>query len=88
MANSCSLVSSWPAGMGSGVEAMAGRIERALKIRGWNVDFIRPRFAAGGYLAACIKRIMFNLRLRNDRRIGSGPPLVAFDFDGFFFLPV
>ncbi len=82
------MVSSWPHGSiaGSGVSVSAHSIERALKAKGWDVEFIKPRFPAGGYLATSAKRFFFNLRLRSDNRIADGAPIAAFDFDGFFFL--
>lgn len=88
MTNFCRMVSSWPcgSGAGSGVSIMARWMERALEAKGWEVEFIKPPFSAGGYLATSAKRIFFNLRLRNDNRIASGAPVAAFDFDGFFFL--
>lgn len=84
------MVSSWPCDSlaGSGVSVSAHNMERALKAQGWDVEFVKPRFPAGGYLATSIKRFFLNLRLRSDERITDGAPVIAFDFDGFFFLRV
>lgn len=82
------MVSSWPRGSvaGSGVSVMAHNMERALEAKGWDVEFIKPGFPAGGYIATSVKRFFFNLRLRSDNRIADRAPIAAFDFDGFFFL--
>ena len=86
--SSC-IITSWPlnSGAGSGVARVASGLGRALEASGWDSELLSPAFSGDGYFSTSLKRMLFNLNLRNDSRLRGGRPVVAFDFDGFMFPP-
>jgi len=89
-AASINLVTSWPSesGVGSGVAVVAQNICSALSEAGWNVARLSPSFSSEGYITSSLRRLGFNILLRHGRagrRSLKNGPVVAFDFDGFYF---
>ena len=79
------IITSWPlnSGVGSGVARVASGLARALEASGWDSELVSPPFSGDGYLSTSLKRVLFNLNLRNDSRLRGGRVVIAFDFDGF-----
>jgi glycosyltransferase involved in cell wall biosynthesis len=70
------------------VAVVAKNICSALSEAGWNVARLSPSFSSEGYLTSSLRRLGFNIFLRHGRagrRSLENGPVVAFDFDGFYF---